>query len=74
MKKADFQKSFGKHLKKVRLERKLSIRELELRGSIERSTISKLESGLLNPTLFTIRKICDALEINFEEFFKGYTK
>ena len=72
MKKAEFQKQLGKHLKKVRNKKGISLRELELHGAIDRATISQIENGLINPTMYTMKKICDALEISLSDFFREY--
>jgi transcriptional regulator with XRE-family HTH domain len=70
MTKENFQKALGAHLKRVRKKKGISIRELELRGSVERATLSQIENGLINPTTFTLKRIFDALEISCAEFFK----
>jgi len=68
----EYLKRFGEHLKKVRLEKGLSIRELELRGEVDRSFLSKVEKGQKNCSVYTLAKICLALEISQEDFFKGF--
>lgn len=65
----EFLIKFGLHLRKLREEKNLSIRELELRGDIDRHMLSRIENGKSNPTLLTIKKICDALEIKLEDLF-----
>jgi transcriptional regulator with XRE-family HTH domain len=66
-----FFKQFGAHIKKIRKEKGLSIREMELRGDIDRHTLSKIENGKLNCGVYSVKKLCDALEISMEELFKG---
>jgi predicted transcriptional regulator len=66
------QKKFGKQLKKVRTELGISSAELSRRSFIEKPHITRLEKGDTNPTLSTIQKIIDALEISMEDFFKGF--
>lgn len=70
--KEQLQKKFGKHLKKLRMERNVSSAELSRRTFIEKPHITRLEKGESNPTLFTLQKIADALEISIEELFKGF--
>ena len=65
-----FYKQFGARLKKIRLEKKLSIREVELRGDIDRSILSKIENGSRNCTIYTLKKIADAMEVDLTEFFR----
>jgi transcriptional regulator with XRE-family HTH domain len=69
-----FHKKFGAQLKKIRLEKGLSIREVELRGDIDRSILSKIENGSRNCTLYTLKKIADAMEVDMAEFFKNLGK
>lgn len=71
MSKEQFQQQLGEQLKKVRTEKNISIRELELRGDIDRATLSQIENGQTNPTAYTLKKICEALEISLEDFYKG---
>lgn len=71
MKKEDFLKQFGKHVRKIRLERGISLREFELRGDINRQQLSKIENGLWNPGVYSLKKIADQLEISLEELLKG---
>jgi transcriptional regulator with XRE-family HTH domain len=66
------QKKFGKHLKKLRLDRKITAAELAKRTEIEPSHISRLEAGESNPTLYTLTIIANALDITLEELFKGF--
>ena len=72
--KEDFLLEFGKHLQKIRKEKGLSIREMDYRGEVEKDLISKIENGKTNPTIFTLKKILTVLELDFEEFFKGFNK
>ena len=70
MSKEKFQKQLGKHLKKVRTGKGISLRELELNGTVDRATLSQIENGLTNPTAYTLKRICDALDISFVDFFR----
>ena len=72
MDKQEYLRKFGEHLKKIRLEKGLSIRELELRGEVDRSFLSKVEKGKKNCSIYTLSKVCSALEISQEDFFKGF--
>lgn len=70
--KENLQKKFGKHLKKLRTELNISGAELARRTFMEKPYITLLEKGGANPTLHTLHKIADALEISIEELFKGF--
>jgi transcriptional regulator with XRE-family HTH domain len=72
--KSDFLKDLGKHLKKIREEKGLSLREVEYRGEATRDLISKIENGLSNPTIYTIKKICEAMEIDIIDLFEDFKR
>ena len=58
-------------------ERNISMYQLSKKAGIPQSTLSNLFIRYNAPTIPTIEKICDALEITLSEFFKneerGYT-
>lgn len=70
--KENLQKKFGKHLKKLCIGMNISSAELSRRTFIEKPNITRLEKGGANPTLETLQKIADALEISMEDLFKGF--
>lgn len=74
MDKDKFLKDFGKHLRKVRNESGISIREMELRGDLSRQIISKMELGQNNSSVTSLRKYAAALEMDLEELFHGFKK
>ena len=51
----------GYRLKKARLEEELTQEELSERTGIDQSDISKLEKGVLNPSLSLIRRVAKGL-------------
>ena len=65
----------GKNIKRLRLEHNLRNRDvltqLQLRGiDIARSTYSKIEMGINNPTVDLLTALADLYQISFDEFFK----
>ena len=54
---------FGKKLKEARAVKGLSQEALALSLEFDRTYISMLERGKRNPSLFTIHKIADFLEV-----------
>ncbi|WP_074733363.1 helix-turn-helix domain-containing protein [Halobacillus karajensis] len=60
-------KSFGKHLKSVRLELGFSQEELAFRAGLDPTYISGVETGKRNPTITTVYQIAGALEISAQE-------
>jgi DNA-binding Xre family transcriptional regulator len=67
-------KYFGKHLKKVRLEKGISGAELARMCYMDKPNLRRIERGDSNTKLLTLIKICEALEINLEDFFKEFQK
>jgi DNA-binding XRE family transcriptional regulator len=51
-------------LVEVRRSRLLSTRELSSKANVARKTINDIELGRVTPALFTIRKLCEALEVD----------
>lgn len=64
--------ALGTHIKILREKKAISLRELELRGDLDRHTLSKIENGKLHCGAYSLKKICEALEISLEELFKGF--
>lgn len=60
----------GDVLKKIRLEKKLSQEDFSELIQVHRTYISPLEKGKKNPSIITLRKICDNLKISLSDFFK----
>ena len=61
---SDAAKSIGERLRKIRLERALTINSLAKRAGVPASTISKIENGLLKPSLVHAINLATALEEN----------
>ena len=55
--------AFGKTLRKRRLGKLLSQEELAIASNLSRAYISDLEMGKKDPSLFTIFKLANALEL-----------
>jgi transcriptional regulator with XRE-family HTH domain len=65
----EIQKKFGKRVKELRLEKKLSQESLAFDADIERGYLSHLESGERNVSIKNMEKILKALDVSFSEFF-----
>lgn len=67
--KVDFLKSIGKTIKKVRLEKNLTQVDLvgRMAGTIDPTNIARIEAGRTNPTIYTLKRIADALEVDISE-------
>jgi transcriptional regulator with XRE-family HTH domain len=61
----------GQKLRRLRVERALSLRALAQRSGVAFDTINKLELGHRPARLVTIRKLADALGVEPKELMKG---
>ena len=69
MEKSEILKLVGKKIKDVRLQKGISQADLvgKMQGEIDPTNISRIEAGRTNPTVFTIFRIAEALQINPKE-------
>lgn len=61
----------GKRLKKLRLEKGLSQRQLEVPG-VSYAYISRIEAGTRNPSIKALIKLADKLEVNPFYLYTGH--
>ena len=59
----------GKRIQQIRIEKNLSQQDLAAKCNFEKSNMSRLEAGRVNPTLSTLEKIAKALDITLAELF-----
>ncbi|MHB0998621.1 MAG: cupin domain-containing protein [Armatimonadota bacterium] len=55
-------------LRQLREDRKLSMRELAAKADLSVSLISKVEAGKVSPTVMTLQKILDGMDVDLYEF------
>lgn len=67
LKKEEILKSFGTHLKKIRNEKKVSLRVLEQLSNIDYSQIHRIEKGETAPSLITLLYLAKGLGIDPKE-------
>jgi transcriptional regulator with XRE-family HTH domain len=69
MKKSDLLYLLGKRIKKLRIERGLSQVDLvaRMQGNIDTTNISRIESGRTNPTIYSLYRLSEALEVSISE-------
>ncbi len=60
---------FGKNLRKIRLDKKMSMQTLAYTINVEYSQISRIELGKINTSIGTVYEIAEALEIPIKELF-----
>lgn len=61
---------FGKRIKELRLERKMSQMDVGAALGIDRENIRKYEKGLQEPKLSTIIKFAELFDININDLLK----
>lgn len=68
--KLDVNKIFGKRIEVLRKKQNLSQEELAFKCELHRTYIGAIERGEKSPTLNTIEKIANGLNIEIVELFK----
>lgn len=63
-------KAIMQRVKEIRIAQKLSVQEVAYRCNMERSNLSRLETGKINLTLKTLCLICNALNIKLSDVVK----
>ena len=67
-------KVFGELLKELRTEQKITQEKLAELCNLDRTYISLLERGLRQPTLNTLIKLSEALNIKFSELMSKFER
>jgi transcriptional regulator with XRE-family HTH domain len=62
---------FGKQVRRVRLARGISLRELDRRSHVGFRFIGELELGKENPSLATVMRLADGLECELTDLFSA---
>ncbi len=62
---------FGKDIRSIRNNKHMTQASLALATHLDRSYISMLERGLRYPSLETVLRICQALEVSSGELVEG---
>lgn len=72
MDKLELLKCVGKNIQNLRQIKGLSQVDLvgKIEGSIDTTNISRIESGRTNPTIYTLYRIANALDVKLEELVK----
>ncbi len=65
--KKQLQIAVGKRIKKLREERNISQQDIAGACNIEKSNFSRLEAGNTNPTIYTLQKIAENLNVSLSE-------
>lgn len=59
----EFLKKLGEHVAKIRKSKGYSQDRLYLEAGFSRGTMSKIENGLVNPQIITLRKIAKTIGV-----------
>lgn len=62
-------KAFGKNLRTLRKNKKLSIEQLAYDANLEYSQVARIERGEINTTISSAYALADALEISLSSLF-----
>lgn len=62
-------KAFGGHIRRLRINKKMTQEQLADLAGVSENTIVTIEKGLLNPTIATLWEIAVALEVPRKDFF-----
>ena len=62
-------KDLGQHLKKLRISRKLTLRELAALADIDHASIDKTENGTRNTPVQDLYALAEAFEVELIELF-----
>ena len=65
-----FLATLGGRIKELRLKKQLTQNELAILCNFEKASMSRIESGQTNVTIYTLKKISKALDTPLTEFFK----
>ena len=65
---------FGKRLRLLRMEKKMSQEELSFKAGISAAHLGQIERAEKKPTLETIGKLAEALEVSLPELFTFETE
>jgi transcriptional regulator with XRE-family HTH domain len=60
---------FGDHLREIRLSKKISQQDLELKAEISKNQVGNIERGEVNITLITATAIAKALDIPLKSLY-----
>ncbi len=71
MEKNEFLTSLGLRIREIRKQKKLTQEQLAKICNIEKANLSRIESGITNPTVLTLQKMSKALEVQINTFFNG---
>jgi transcriptional regulator with XRE-family HTH domain len=70
--KTEFGKHIGEYLRRAREKRGVTQEDLSMDAGYYRTYVNKIERGKYSPSLHTIWRLADSLDMTLEEFFKEF--
>jgi len=67
-------KLIGERVRKLRIDKQLTLENLAFKADMEYTQLSRIELGKINTSLFQIHKIANALGINSSEILTALDK
>ena len=64
----------GKNITRFRRRKKMSRNKLAYKACVDGTVLIRIERGENSPTLDTLLKIIDGLDISLARFFRGFTE
>jgi transcriptional regulator with XRE-family HTH domain len=74
MEKNDFNKKLGAFIRKIRTEKSITQQELADKMNLDFQYISRIERGLISPTLFWLVNLIEALDCSEVDFFDNFKR
>lgn len=69
---AIFLEQLGAHIGKIRAGKNISVSELARRCFMDKPNLIRIEKGRVNPSIYALKRIADALEISLKELLNGF--
>jgi transcriptional regulator with XRE-family HTH domain len=66
--------ALGEKIRRVREQKRLTLKELSQRVGVSESLISQVETGKVSPSIDTLLSLADYLEVDLEYLFSGYKR
>jgi transcriptional regulator with XRE-family HTH domain len=71
MERDEFLIFLGSRIREIRKQKKITQEKLSDLCEFEKANLSRIETGLTNPTVLTLFKMSKALQVDLTEFFTG---
>jgi len=67
----DLREDVARNLRAIRLQRGLAQERLALEAGVDRTVVSKIERSVTNPSLETLLRLANLLQVEVADFFKS---